>query len=195
MKLSASPKVLFGVFVLMFVLILVSSKVLVGHRLDLTENSLYTLSKGTQNILKNIENPVTMTLYFSDKASAQLPALRTYAQRVEELIEEYVSLSDGKVTFNRIDPVPFSEAEDDATLAGLQGVPAGVRNDEIYFGLVVKSQAGTEEVIPFLQPDRESFLEYELTKLISSLSKTTLSKIGIYSGIEINGGCGLSYFL
>jgi len=188
MKLTASPKVLVSVFALMFVVILASSKYLSGARLDLTENGLYTLSKGTENILKNLDKPVTLTLYFSEKASSQLPALRTYAQRVEELLGEYVGLSDGKLQFTKVDPEPFSEAEDEAALAGLQGVPAGARGDEIYFGLRVSNEEGAEEVIPFMQPDREAFLEYELTRLISSLSKTSLPKVGIYSGIEINGG-------
>jgi ABC-type uncharacterized transport system involved in gliding motility auxiliary subunit len=187
-KLTASPKVLIGVFVLMFVVILASSKFLAGVRWDLTENGLYTLSDGTKNILNKLDKPVTLTLYFSDKASSQLPALRTYAQRVEELLTEYVGLSEGKLTFNKVDPIPFSEAEDEASLAGLQGVPAGVRGDEIYFGLRVQNETGAEEVIPFMQPDREAFLEYELTRLISSLSKTSLPKVGIYSGVEIKGG-------
>ncbi len=188
MKLSASPKVLISVFIVMFFAILLSSKLLTGVRLDLSENGLYTLSDGTKRILKAIEQPVTLTLYFSDKASSQLPALRTYAQRVEEVIEEYVNLSNGKLVFNKVDPEPFSEAEDEAAMAGLQGVPVGARGDVIYFGLQVKNDAGGQEVIPFMQPDREAYLEYELTKLISSLAKTSLPKVGVYSGIDIKGG-------
>ncbi len=188
MKLSASPKVLISVFIVMFFAILLSSKLLTGVRLDLSENGLYTLSDGTKRILKAIEQPVTLTLYFSDKASSQLPALRTYAQRVEEVIEEYVNLSNGKLVFNKVDPEPFSEAEDEAAMAGLQGVPVGARGDVIYFGLQVKNDAGGQEVIPFMQPDREAYLEYELTKLISSLTKTSLPKVGVYSGIDIKGG-------
>lgn len=188
MKLTASPKVLVGVFMLMFFIILVSSKFLSGARLDLSENGLYSLSEGTERILESIEQPVTLTLFFSDKASSQLPALRTYAQRVEELIEEYVNLSNGKLVFEKIDPVPFSEAEDEAALAGLQGVPFGTRGDVVYFGLRIKNDEGAEEVIPFMQPDREAYLEYELTKLISSLSKTSLPTVGVYSGIDVQGG-------
>lgn len=188
MKLTASPKVLIGVFVLMFCIILLSSKFLTGARLDLTESGLYSLSKGTERILQGIEQPVTLTLFFSDKASSQLPALRTYKQRVQELIEEYVNLSEGKLIFETVDPEPFSEAEDEAALAGLQGVPAGARGDVIYFGLRIKNEAGAEEIIPFMQPDREAYLEYELTKLISSLAKTSLPKVGVYSGIDIQGG-------
>jgi len=188
MKLIASPKVLIGVFLLMFLTIIISSKYLVGVRLDLSESGLYTLSTGTKNILKDLDQPVTLSLYFSEKASSQLPALRTYAQRVEELLEEYVGLSDGKVTFIKIDPAPFSESQDEAALAGLQGVPIGAQGDEIYFGLVAKNEAEAQDVIAFMQPDREAYLEYELTRLISSLSAKKMPTVGIYSGIEINGG-------
>lgn len=176
------------VFIAMFAVILLSSQWLTGARVDLSENGLYTLSDGTKDILGELEQTVTLDFYFSNKATTQLPALRTYAQRVEELLREYVGLSDGKLSLNVIDPEPFSEAEDQAALAGLQGVPGGARGDDIFFGLVAKNDAGAEEVIPFLQPDREAFLEYELTRLISSLAKPSLPKIGIYSSIEINGG-------
>lgn len=183
-----SPKTLVLVFIAATLIILASSNWLTGVRLDLSENGLYTLSEGTEEILGKLDQPVSLTLYFSDKASTQLPALRTYAQRVEELLLEYESLSNGKITFEKIDPVPFSEEEDAAALAGLQGIPAGPRSDDVYFGLVAKNDAGAEEVIPFMQPDKEAYLEYELTRLISSLAKTSVPKVGVISGIEIQGG-------
>lgn len=188
MLTKPSPKLLIVIFIAMFSLILLSSKWLAGARIDLSENGLYTLSAGTEKILQGLDQAVSIDFYFSDKASTQLPALRTYAQRVEELLREYESMSNGKLSVTKVDPVPFSEAEDEAALAGLQGVPAGARGDEIYFGLVAKNDQGAEEVIAFMQPDREAFLEYELTRLISSLSKSALPKVGIFSSIEINGG-------
>jgi ABC-type uncharacterized transport system involved in gliding motility auxiliary subunit len=172
----------------MFVVIVVSSISLSGARWDLTENGLYTLSEGTETILGKLEQDVSLTFYFSDKATSQLPALRTYALRVEEMLSEYVSMSDGKITLTKVDPEPFSEAEDEATLAGLQSVPGGTRGDEVYFGLVAKNAAGNEEVIPFIQPSKESFLEYDLTRLISTLSRTSQPTVGIYAGVDMKGG-------
>lgn len=183
-----STKFLFVLFAAMFVVILVSSKHLSGMRLDLSENGLYTLSEGTKKILSNLEEEISIQLYFSEKATTQLPALRSYAQRIEELLGEYAGHSNGRLAFEKIDPEPFSEAEDEANAAGLQGVPAGMNGDQIYFGLVARDQSGSEEVIPFLQPDREAFLEYELTQMVSALAKKSLPKVGIYSNIEINGG-------
>ncbi|TNC81340.1 MAG: ABC transporter [Oleiphilus sp.] len=188
MKTKYAPNLLIAVFIAMFVVIMLSSKYLSGMRIDLSENGLYTLSDGTINILQDLEQEVTLDFYFSEKATSQLPALRTYAQRVQELLQEYVSHADGKLSLNKIDPEPFSEAEDQAAMSGLQGVPAGTRGDEVYFGLVAKGGEDREEVIPFFQPDKEAFLEYDLTRLISSLSQDSMPKVGIFSGIEINGG-------
>lgn len=179
---------LIAVFAALFAVIVLSSMFITGSRLDLSENGLYTLSDGTESILGKLERPVSIDYYFSDKATSQLPALRTYAKRVEELLNEYQAKSDGMITVTKIDPEPFSDAEDTAALSGLQSVPGGARGDEIYFGLVAKNEAGGEEVIPFIQPDKEAFLEYDLTRLISALSRESLPKIGIYSGVDMQGG-------
>lgn len=178
---------LVAAFVALFVVIVASSW-MSGTRLDLSDNGLYTLSEGTETILAELEHPVTIDYYFSEQATSQLPALRTYAKRVEELLLEYQGKGQGKVSVRVIDPVAFSEAEDQAALSGLQSVPGGARGDEIYFGLVAKNEAGDEEVIPFIQPDKEAFLEYDLTRLISALSRERAPRIGIYAGVDIQGG-------
>jgi ABC-type uncharacterized transport system involved in gliding motility auxiliary subunit len=179
---------LIGAFVALFIVVALSSVMLTGVRIDLSENGLYTLSDGSKSILSKLENEVTIDFYFSEKATTQLPALRTYAQRVNELLLEYESYSAGKLNVQKIDPEPFSEAEDAAALAGIQAIPGGAQGDDIYFGLVAKNNAGLEEVIPFLQPNKEVFLEYDLTRLISSLAREAAPRIAIYSGLGIKGG-------
>lgn len=167
---------------------LLSARLFNGVRIDLTEGQLYTLTDETQKILSELESTVTLNLYFSEKATAELPGLRTYAHRIKELLEEYENLADGKLKVAFVDPIPFSEEEDEASAAGLQGVPVGIRGDEIYFGLVGTNDNDGEEVISFFQPDKEQFVEYELTKLIYNLSNPELPVVGIVSGININGG-------
>ncbi|MCP5161643.1 MAG: Gldg family protein [Hahellaceae bacterium] len=174
-----------GAFLVLSYLVTVAIK---NVRFDLTESGLYTLSPETRNVLNKLEKAETLTLYFSEKATKDLPALRTYAKRVQELLEEYVALSNGKLSLTVVDPEPFSEAEDLATAAGLQGVPAGARGDEIYFGLVARNEQDKEEVIPFFQPDKEKFLEYDLSKLIFNLNRDSVPKVGILSGLNMNGG-------
>jgi ABC-type uncharacterized transport system involved in gliding motility auxiliary subunit len=78
-----------------------------GARIDLTDNNLYTISDGTKRIVSKLEMPVRLKLYFSEKETEGLPAVRDYAKRVTELLEEYVSYSDGKLQLEVIDPVAF----------------------------------------------------------------------------------------
>lgn len=180
MKLAIAP--------IAFVLVLLISQVIFKSiRIDLTEQNVYSLSEGTENILENLEQEVTLTLFYSDKASKDLTALRSYANRVQELLDEYVLLADGKLIVNVVDPVPFSEEEDLAAEVGLQAVPIAT-GDDIYFGLSAKSESGNESVLPFLQPDKESFLEYEVTELIYRLGQKTVPVIGLMSELDMRGG-------
>ncbi len=141
-----------------------------GVRVDLTGNRLYTLSEGTKKILGNIPEPVNVYLFFSDKATTDVPQLRTYAGRVQEMLEEFASRSDGKLKLQMIDPLPFSEDEDRATGFGLRPINLGNNADPIYFGIAASNSVGDNETIPFLDPAKESFLEYDLAKLVYSLA-------------------------
>lgn len=169
------------------ILLIISQVIFKGARIDLTEQNIYSLSQGTENILTNLEQEVSITYFFSDKASKDLTALRSYAKRVEELLEEYVLLADGKLKLNIVDPEPFSESEDLAAEAGLQAVPIAT-GDDIYFGIRARNESGKESVIAFLQPDKESFLEYEVTEMIYRLSQKTVPVIGLLSELDMRGG-------
>jgi ABC-type uncharacterized transport system involved in gliding motility auxiliary subunit len=157
-------------------------------RVDLTENKLYTLSDGTVNILESLEDPVTLRLYFSDTASEDLPQIRRYADRVWELMQEMESRADGRLDIVRIDPVPFSEQEDDAARYGLEAVPLSQAGDVLYLGVVGTNRIDGLEVLPFASPQRERFLEYDLARMISALATPDRSKVGLISGLPITGG-------
>ena len=105
---SAGALVLLAI--LFVTLTILSSVFLKGMRFDLTENSLYTLSDGTRNILKNMDEPVNLYLYFSEDVSRDLPQFRSYARWAGEMLEEFADRSGGKLTLQRVDPVPFSPA-------------------------------------------------------------------------------------
>ncbi|MDE1462011.1 GldG family protein [Spartinivicinus poritis] len=163
-------------------------------RVDLTEDNLYTLSDGTRNMLTSLQEPVTLTFYFTNKASEDLPFWRTYAKRVRELLEEYEELANGKLTLEVIDPEPFSEEEDQAAEAGLQAVPVNLGGTELYFGLVAKGQSkeSAEESITFFQPDRENFLEYDISKVIFAASQTKKPKVALVTGLQVDGGYNMA---
>ena len=186
--MNANLKQLFtaAVAVLVFaVVLLFSSTFFKGLRLDMTEHKLFTLSPGSERIIESIEEPIHLYYFFSEESSRELTQLRTYADRVEALLDEYVSLSDGNLILTQIDPMPFSEAEDQADGFGLQKVPVGSAGDVLYFGLVGSNALDNTEVIGFFQPDRETFLEYEISQLLFRLIQIEKPKIGLISSLPV----------
>jgi ABC-type uncharacterized transport system involved in gliding motility auxiliary subunit len=165
-----------------------------GWRLDLTENNLYTLSDGSREIVQAIDEPINIYFFFSEKSSEDLTAIRAYATRVRELLEEYVLAADGKIILNVVDPEPFSEAEDQAAEFGLQGVPVSNAGDELYFGMAATNALDDQETIAFFQPDKEEFLEYEISKLIQSLIVVEKPTVGILSSLEVQGSMNMQTF-
>jgi len=174
--------------ILFVTLTILSTLFLKGMRFDLTENGLYTLSDGTRNILKNMDEPVNLYLYFSEHVSRELPQFRSYARWAGEMLEEFADSSGGKLTLQRVNPVPFSPQEDQAAQYGLQGVPVGTAGDMLYFGLVGTNSLDGLQVMPFLQPEKEKFLEYDLAKIVSSLSHPKHNKVGLISGLDMRPG-------
>ena len=171
--------------VLFVAVILISNTLFRGARLDLTSSHLYTLSQGTKNILASIDEPIHLYLFYSDKGSQDLPQLRVYAQRVRELLEEMSARSGGKLKLEVIDPQPYSEDEDRATGYGLQAVPAGQNGEKLFLGLAGTNSTNGKSVIPFLQPNKEAFLEYDVAKLIHELSVPKKPVVGLVSSLQM----------
>ena len=156
-----------------------------GARLDLTENRLYTLSDGTLQVIDEIEEPINLYFFFSEKVSEDLTSLRAYANRVEDMLNEYQLAAGTNIRLQVIDPEPFSEDEDRAAEFGLQSVPVNQSGDELYFGLVGTNALDGQEVISFFQPDKEEFLEYELSKLIYSLGTASKPRVVVHAGLQV----------
>lgn len=174
--------------VLFLALTVLSGAGLRGMRADLTEQGLYTLSPGTVSILEALDDPVTLEFYFSEDASSDLPMVRNFARRVQELLDEMAERADGSLRIRRIDPAPFTEAEDQAARYGLESVPVGSAGDSLYLGIVGTNMIDGLEVLPFLSPARESFLEYELARMIYLLSRPDKPRVALLSGLAMSGG-------
>lgn len=185
-KLLTGGGLLLAVALLLAVNIL-SGTTLKSMRVDLTQSKIYTLSDGTEKILSGLEEPVTLRLYLSEKLATQVPSVKSYAERVKGLLEEYRRKSGGKVNVHLIDPEPFSEEEDRAVGYGLRGVPLDAGEDVLYFGLVGANSTDDEEVIPFLSSSRESFLEYDITKLVHTLSQRKQKVVGLITSLPVDG--------
>jgi len=174
--------------ILFVVISMLSANLLRGLRFDLTENQLYTLSDGTRNILRDLQEPVTLYLFFSEAASRDLPQIRSYARRVDELVEEFANHNSAKLTLKRVDPEAFSEEEDQAAAFGLQAVPVGASGDSLYFGIAGSNSLDDIQAMPFLQPSKEKFLEYDLAKMISSLGNPERKTLGLLSTLSMKPG-------
>lgn len=164
------------------------SATLRGLRVDLTEHGQYTLSPGTRRILANLRGPVELELFYSERAAQSQPQFRVFARRVREMLEEMASRSTGRLELAVTDPEPFSEAEDRAMAAGLTGVPLGQGGDKLYFGLVARGADGRESAIAFIQPAKEPFLEYDLARLLDSLSRKDKPVLALLGALPTGPG-------
>jgi ABC-type uncharacterized transport system involved in gliding motility auxiliary subunit len=171
------------------VAIAISSMSLRTARMDLTADRVYTLTPGTQNIVDGLRKPLTLTLYFSEHATRDLPQLRSYEQRVHEMLREIAVRAHGRIRFRVIDPVPYSDDEDAAESYGLSPASGGSNGERVFFGLVGMSNAGDvpPQAIPFFDPARESFVEYDIAKLLYELGMPTKPRLGVISSLPVEG--------
>ncbi len=175
-----------GILAVLFIAVtLFSNALLSGLRIDLTENKLYTISEGTRNILENIDEPINLYFFFSDRATENIQQIRMHAVRVRETLEEFAAESGNKINLQVIDPLPFSEEEDQASGFGLEAASAG-GGDSIYFGLAGTNSVGDTEIIRFFDREKETFLEYDLARLIHTLSNPKKPVIGLLSTLPMN---------
>ena len=187
----ASRRAVAAVALVCIALMLISVNIIAARlfawRLDLTREHLYTLSRGTERTLARIEEPITLRFYFSNRLADEVPSYGVYAQRVRELLDQYVAASHGKIRLEVYNPLPFSDAEDRAVAFGLQGVPLDVGGEQVYFGLAATNSTDDQQVIAFFQPEREHFLEYDLTKLVHSLAFPKKTVVGLISTLPLEG--------
>ena len=195
-----NKKVLFSSFGLAAIALILLLSVLVvsflpSLRVDLTEDRLYSLSDGTRNILASLNQPVELMFFYSDSATEDVPQLRTYGNRVQELLREIVIASEGNLRLSVIDPEPFSEEEDLATQFGVRAVPVTQGGEGVYFGLVaaqdeegVPEALRVTETMPLIRPDQEEFLEYEFMKIITQVTNPERTIIGLITQLDIDGG-------
>ena len=159
-----------------------------GWRIDLTQSGLYTTAPGTVKILKGLKEPVNLYFYYSEKAANTLPEIKTYGNRVRDLLQELVARSNGNLRLSIIDPQPYSDDEDRATELGIKGAPVSQDGQNLYFGLAGTNSTDGHQAIEFFDPRKEEFLEYDVVKLIYQLSSPKKAVVGWMSSIPMGGG-------
>ncbi|MEM6900439.1 MAG: GldG family protein [Pseudomonadota bacterium] len=153
-----------------------------GWRADFTEGKQFTLSDGTRKTLAELAEPIELTFVYSRRVGQDFPAIRAYAERVRELLQSFDAEAGQNLRLVEIDPTPFSEAEDDALAYGITPVQTD-NTDPLYFGLVGRNAVDDELIIPYLAPEREGTLEYDLTRLIARLDNPEPATIGILTDL------------
>jgi ABC-type uncharacterized transport system involved in gliding motility auxiliary subunit len=176
-----------GAVILLSVNLIISMS-LRGWKADLTEDRLFTISNGTRVVLRSIDEPIKARVYFSKKLGEMAPSYANYFGRIRALLEQYRDISGGKLVLEFQDPEPFSDAEDQAVGAGLRGMRINAEGETGYFGLVASNATDNQETIAFFSPDRESFVEYDITKLIHSLTNPKKRVVGLITALPLDGG-------
>jgi ABC-type uncharacterized transport system involved in gliding motility auxiliary subunit len=154
-------------------------------RLDITEESLYTLSEGTEKIVAKISTPLTLKYYLSKNLESLPITYKNYGKKIDELLNEYQNLNPEMIHLETYDPKPDSDEEVWAKKYGLSGVDLS-NGDKFYMGLVI-TQEDRELNIPMMDPRREQFLEYDITQRLLQLSQKKDKKIGILSSLPVMG--------
>jgi len=159
-------------------------------KVDVTDQDLYTLSDGTKAILGRLNQPITARLFYAKTAAMkgpdQIRYFNNYYEFVKALLAEYVAVSDGKVKLEVIDPRPFSTEEEQALRYGLRRFPI-TEEENFFFGLVIQTQFGVEKTIPFFSPDRQNFVEYDISYLIDTATTRQKKRVGIMSSLPVMG--------
>lgn len=169
-------------------LLLVAVNVIVGSwssRVDLTQNHEFTLSQGTKEILGKIDGQVEIRFYYSQSLKEMPLAIKTYAQRVEDQLAAYQQIAGKKLTVKMLDPKPDSDAEDSANLDGVEGQMLS-SGDKVFLGMAIEF-VGKKVALPFLSPDRERLLEYDLSRAISGVLTDEKPTIGVLTSLPIFG--------
>lgn len=161
-------------------------------RLDLTESRLYTLSRGTQQTLDELSEPLQITLYYSRDAARISPPLQAYAGRVREMLQTFQARSHGRVRFVEIDVEAYSEEEDAAVEAGIQPIRLTEGADPIYFGIVGANAIDDTRAIGFLDPQGEAYLEYQITRLIFELEHPDRTSVALITALPLDPAAAAS---
>ena len=179
-----------------FVLVIVFSAISIcqdigsSWKVDVTSEKLYTLSDGTKSILSKLNQPITAKLFYARTAALkgpdQIQYFNNYYEYVKSLLQEYASVSNGMVKLEIIDPRPFSDEEEEAIRFGLKQYRV-TEEESFFFGLVIQTEFGVDKAIPFFSPDRQNFIEYDISYLIDSAITRQKGKIGIISSLPVMG--------
>ncbi len=157
------------------------------YRADMTAGGIYTLSDATRAVLSQLDEPVTIRLFYTPELGAQVPTYNRHHDRVRALLQHYAELSGNKLRVSLVKAERFTDEEDEASALGLQGAPLPGGNGAAYFGLAGTNSTDELEIIPFLALERQNFLELDLTRMVFKLANAGKKKVALMSRLPIAG--------
>ncbi len=185
-KIMISLTGILAVLVILVVINIISD--MAYFRVDVTENQLYSLSSGTRNMLKSLPEDVTLKLFYSASLAGQPQALKTYADRVKDLLREYENNSGGSIKLEIYDPKLDSQEEEWAQKYGVAANPINpLTYDELFFFGLVSESLDQTATIPILDPKREPYLEYDVSQLLYQVLHPRKKTLGVLSSLPVTG--------
>ena len=151
-------------------------------RADLTEDNRYTLSSASEQIAGQIEDPITVTAYFSEDLPPNLDLVK---DEFRNFLDEFRAFSGGNLEYRFVNPNENDQTETEAQQAGIQPLLVNVRErDQVsqrraYLGAVFQ-YGNQSEVLPVVRPN--SSLEYEIALIVQKLVGENKPKIGLLQG-------------
>lgn len=179
--------IIFAAIIIFLGINIVAKNYLSNLKYDFTEEKIFTTSNSTKNFLENIQEPLTIKLFYTNKLAQDLPVFQNYYSRIENMLSEYEALSNGMIKVEKIEPEPFSEAEDIAVSHGVEGITVNAAGSKFYFGASVENSIDERKTIAFFDPERAQFLEYDLTKMLDSINNFNRKKVGLLSYLPVRG--------
>lgn len=151
-------------------------------RWDLTKDKQFTLSKATKELLRDLQDPVTITAYFSKDLP---PDIQKTREDLRNILVEYASRSKNMVDFEFVDPASDPQKEQELNQQGIQPVMIQVREKDqaktqkAYLSALLQS-GENKELIPLVQPG--AAMEYALTTNIKKMAVTEKPAIALIQG-------------
>lgn len=163
-----------------------------GLRLDLTQQREYTLSQTTKDLLANLQEPLLIRGFISEKSHPLLNPLRP---RIEDMLHEYAVAGRGKVTADVVDPTTDPELEAEANQNyNIQPVPFQVADRyqnaivNSYFDVLVR-YGDQNVVLSFrdlieVEPLRDGTVDVRLRNLEYDLSSAIKKVVYGFQSVE-----------
>lgn len=150
-------------------------------RADLTEDKRYTISNATKNVIKTLDDIVTITAYFST-APAEVAQIR---RDVRDVLDEYNAFSK-KLQIDFVNPINFDDGQkQELRFKGIPEIQINVvKKDKaeianVYMGISI-GYSGKEEILPVVRSTAN--LEYELTSTILKVTTKEAKTVGFLTG-------------